>query len=63
MYNNKYNQVIRNALSTTLKDLKNELFHLRMLQVAGQLGNPARINIVRGRIAKVKVMLASTSAA
>ena len=45
-------------LNEELLGLRKEQFNLRMQRGAGQLANPARFNIVRKDIARIKTVLA-----
>ena len=45
-------------LNEELLGLRKEQFNLRMQRGAGQLANPARFNIVRKDIARIKTILA-----
>ena len=44
-------------LNTNLLDLRKEQFSLRIQRGTGQLANPARFNIVRKDIARIKTVL------
>ena len=44
-------------LNELLKDLKEELFHLRFQVAINQLENPTKIGAVRKNIARVKTVL------
>lgn len=44
-------------LNQRFKDLRTELFNLRLQSITGQLGNPKRINAVKKDIARVKTVL------
>mgnify|MGYP003163244334 CR=1 FL=1 len=44
-------------LNDQLKELKEELFHLRFQHAINQLDNPMRINAVKKDIARVKTIL------
>ncbi len=45
------------------RDLKKELFHLRVLSVTGRVESPARIKTVRRDIARVKTIARETELA
>lgn len=47
-------------LNDKLTDLKAELFNLRFQHAINQLENPARINVVKRDIARVKTVLRAT---
>ncbi len=44
-------------LNEELVGLRQEQFNLRMQRGAGQLANPARFNVVRKEIARIKTIL------
>lgn len=44
-------------LKTKLKEAKNDLFHLKMKNSLGQLGNPLEIRFLRKDIAKFKTAI------
>lgn len=44
-------------LSNELLELRREQFNLRMQRGAGQLGNPARFNVIRKQIARIKTLV------
>ena len=44
-------------LQEKLKELKEELFHLRFQNAINQLDNPTRINAVKKDIARVKTII------
>ena len=49
-------------LKTKLVELKKEQFNLRFQVVSGELENPARIQIVRREIARIKTVLGEKAA-
>ncbi len=44
-------------LNRDLIELRHEQFNLRMQRGAGQLANPARFNVIRKDIARIKTIL------
>jgi large subunit ribosomal protein L29 len=53
----------RDELSTRRRELKQEIFHLRLQQQTGQLEKPSLIRSLRREIAQVETILTEKSAA
>lgn len=54
---NEFAEMTPQELEAKLRDLKDELFNLRLQKTTGQLENTARIRIVRRDIARAKTFL------
>jgi len=52
----------RDELSTRRRELKQEIFHLRLQQQTGQLEKPSLIRSLRREIAQVETILTEKSA-
>ena len=47
----------REELKTRKRELKEEIFHLRLQQQSGQLEKPSQIRVLRREIARVETVL------
>ena len=47
----------REELKTRKRELKEEIFHLRLQQQSGQLEKPSQIRVLRREIARVETIL------
>ena len=54
---NEFAEMTLPELEAKLRDLKDELFNLRLQKTTGQLENTARIRLVRRDIARAKTFL------
>ena len=54
---NEFAELTAKELEAKLRDLKEEIFNLRLQQATGQLENSARIRIVRRDIARAMTAL------
>ncbi len=53
----------REELKTRKRELKEEIFHLRLQQQSGQLEKPSQIRVLRREIARVETVLTQKNAA
>lgn len=53
----EFHDLTQEELNSKLRDLKEELFHLRFTHAAGQLANPMQLNLVKKDIARVKTVM------
>ena len=53
----------REELKTRKRELKEEIFHLRLQQQGGQLEKPSQLRILRREIARVETVLTEKNAA
>lgn len=53
----------REELKTRKRELKEEIFHLRLQQQGGQLEKPSQLRILRREIARVETVLTQKNAA
>ena len=53
----------REELKTRKRELKEEIFHLRLQQQSGQLEKPSQIRVLRREIARVETVLTHKNAA
>ena len=52
----------RDELKTRKRELKEEIFHLRLQQQGGQLEKPSQIRVLRREIARVETVLTQKNA-
>ena len=52
----------REELKTRKRELKEEIFHLRLQQQGGQLEKPSQIRVLRREIARVETVLTQKTA-
>lgn len=52
----------REELKTRKRELKEEIFHLRLQQQSGQLEKPSQIRVLRREIARVETVLTQKNA-
>jgi len=57
MKTNEIRQMTTDEINKKIKDLKTELFELRMKQSTGNLDKPHKINEMRKTIARLKTVL------
>ncbi len=53
----------RDELKTRKRELKEEIFHLRLQQQGGQLEKPSQLRVARREIARVETVLTQKNAA
>ena len=53
----------RDELKTRKRELKEEIFHLRLQQQGGQLEKPSQFRVLRREIARVETVLTQKNAA
>ena len=53
----------RDELKTRKRELKEEIFHLRLQQQGGQLEKPSQLRVLRREIARVETVLTQKNAA
>ena len=53
----------REELKTRKRELKEEIFHLRLQQQGGQLEKPSQLRVLRREIARVETVLTQKNAA
>ena len=53
----------REELKTRKRELKEEIFHLRLQQQGGQLEKPSQLRVLRREIARVETVLTEKNAA
>jgi large subunit ribosomal protein L29 len=53
----------RDELKTRKRELKEEIFHLRLQQQGGQLEKPSQLRVLRREIARVETVLTEKNSA
>jgi large subunit ribosomal protein L29 len=59
---NEIRELSREELKTRKRELKEEIFHLRLQQQGGQLERPSQFRVLRREIARVETVLSSKNA-
>ena len=54
---NEIRDLSREELKTRKRELKEEIFHLRLQQQSGQLERPSQIRVLRREIARIETVL------
>ena len=57
MKNKEIRDLSRDELKTRKRELKEEIFHLRLQQQGGQLEKPSQLRVLRREIARVETVL------
>ena len=57
VFNMSVTDLIKNAVTAYLSELKKDLFFLRMQHATNQLDNPLKINLVKKDIARIKTVI------